>query len=142
MSDNMDKVIEKFSSTHDLRVDGHHLIEKRQKTLSYEMPRVHWTRGTHQNEIEKTVVVHVRTINDKSYKVTKSRDELDTGWILTAYPDAAIVFPADKIQVETKMTEDEVKQFEEDWKSLWNPETIKNEIENLHRQGCHHFPRQ
>ena len=27
-------------------------------------------------------------------------------------------FPADKIQVETKMTEDEVKQFEEDWISL------------------------
>ena len=74
----------------------------------------------------------------KSLKVES--DELDTDCV-SRY-DMAIVFPADKIQVETKMTEDEVKQFEEDWKSLWNPETIKNEIENLHRQGCHHFPRQ
>ena len=77
-----------FTTTHELLVDGHHLIEKKQKTLS------------HADGIEKTLVLlHVRTIDDKSYKVTETFDER---------------------HVETEMTEDEVNQFEEDWTSLWN----------------------
>ena len=119
MSDNMDKTIENnetlsplienhhvFTTTHELLVDGHHLIEKKQKTLS------------HADGIEKTLVLlHVRTIDDKSYKVTETN--------LNGVPES---------QVETEMAEDEVKQFEEDWTSLWNPDYTKNEIENLHRQ--------
>ena len=54
---------------------------------------------------ETKIVVHIRTIDDKSYKVT----EMVTG------EDEAL-----ERQVETDMTEDEVKQFEEDWTNLWN----------------------
>ena len=122
MSDNMDKTIDNkvlepsplplienhhvFTTTHELLVDGHHLIEKKQKTLS------------HADGIEKTLVLlHVRTIDDKSYKVTETN--------YSGVPES---------QVETEMAEDEVKQFEEDWTSLWNPEITKNEIEKLHHQ--------
>ena len=92
------------TSTHELLVvDGHHLIEKKQKTWSY------------ANGIEKDVLVHVRTIDDKSHKVTKIRDELDS---VCDCPGVTL-FP--EIQVETEMAEDEMRQFEEDWASLWNP---------------------
>ena len=75
------------TTTNEVFVDGHHLFEKKLKTLSV------------CNGIEKTLVlIHVRTIDDKSYKVTETFDER---------------------HVETEMTEDEVNQFEEDWTSLW-----------------------
>ena len=106
----MDKTIENhhvFTTTHELLVDGHHLVEKKQKTLS------------HVDGIEKTLVLlHLRTIDDKSYKETTKTNyggSLEYG------------------QVETEMAEDEVKQFEEDWTSLWNPDISKNEIEKLHQ---------
>ena len=35
------------------------------------------------------------------------------------------------MQIETDMTEDEVKRFEEDWADLWNPDISKNEIWEL-----------
>ena len=107
-----DKTIENHheSITHELWIDGHHLIEKKQKHL------------IHTNENDKTLVlVHIRSIDEKSYKVTVT--EINNG-------DEA----APETQVETDMAEDEVKKFEEDWTSLWNPEITKNEIEKLHHQ--------
>ena len=80
--------------THELRIDGRHLIEKKQKNL------------IHTDGNDKTLIlVHIRSIDDKSYKVT----EMVTG-----------EDEAHERQVETDMTEDEVKQFEEDWTNLWN----------------------
>ena len=86
--------------TQEMRIDGHHLIEKKHKML------IHRTGG-----LEKTLVlVHIRSIDDKSYKVTESNNfENDD---------------APETQVETDMAEDEVKKFEEDWTSLWNLGTI------------------
>ena len=95
-----DKTIENYheSITHELWIDGHHLIEKKQKHL------------IHTNENDKTLVlVHIRSIDEKSYKVTVT--EINNG-------DEA----APETQVETDMAEDEVKKFEEDWTSLWNPD--------------------
>ena len=103
-----DKTIENHhvvTMTHELRVDGHHLIEKKQKNL------IHGTGKT-------LVLVHIRSIDDKSYKVTETNNGEDD---------------APKTQVETDMDEDEVKKFEEDWASLWNPDITKNEIEKLHQ---------
>ena len=79
---------------HEFRVDGHHLIEKKQKTLM-------------DGNDETLVLVHIRSIDDKSYKVT----EINNG------EDEAL-----ERQVESDMTEDEVKKFEEDWTNLWNPD--------------------
>ena len=104
----MDNIPPHLVSTtkHEVFVDGHRLFEKKLKTL------------TVCNGIEKThALVHVRTIDDKSYKVTETN--------YSGVPES---------QVETEMAEDEVKQFEKDWTSLWNPDITKNEIEKLHHQ--------
>ena len=87
----------------ELWVDRHHLIEKKQKTLM------------DGNDEKMLVLVHFRSIDDKSYKVTEIiNDEEDTI----------------ERQDETDMTEDEVKKFEEDWTNLWNSDIIKK----------HYFP--
>ena len=87
------------SMTHELRIDGHHLIEKKHKYL------IQRTDG-----LDKTLVlVHIRSIDDKSYKVTEINNDQDD---------------APETQVGTDMAEDEVKQFKEDWTTLWNLGTI------------------
>ena len=35
--------------------------------------------------------------------------------------------------VETDMTDEEIKQFEEDWAKLWNPDVTKKEIKKLYQ---------
>ena len=93
----------------ELRVDGHHLIDKKQKSFidANEIGRQIFQSDFSSDMMffETKLVVHIRTIDDKSYKVT----EMVTG------DDEAL-----ERQVETDMTEDEVKQFEEDWTNLWN----------------------
>ena len=85
----------------ELRVDGHHLIDKKQKSfIDANALGNFYEAGMF---FETMVVVHIRTIDDKSYKVT----EINGYEVLER-------------QVETDMTEDEVKQFEEDWTNLWN----------------------
>ena len=93
----------------ELRVDGHHLIDKKQKSFidANAVGRQIFQSdfSSHMMFFDKMVMVHIRTIDEKSYKVT----EMVTG------DDEAL-----ERQVETDMTEDEVKQFEEDWTNLWN----------------------
>ena len=98
------------TETHELRIDGHHLIEKTQNTL------------THIDGIDgKTlIVVTSRSIDDKSLKIT----------LIVAF---SIVFSdggpwEPQPQVETDMTEDEVKKFEEDWTNLWDPRITQNDF--------------
>ena len=93
------------TTTQELWIDGHHLIEKKQKTLI-------------DGNDETLVLVHIRSIDEKSYKVT----EINNG------EDDAL-----ERQVESDMTEDEVKQFEEDWTNMWNPDITQKEIEKLHQ---------
>ena len=96
--------------THELQIDGHHLIEKTQYTL------------THIDGIDgKTlIVVTSRSINDKSLKIT----------LILVF---SIMFSPGgpwepQPQVETDMTEDEVKKFEEDWTNLWDPRITQNDF--------------
>ena len=75
-------------------------IEKKHKLLIQRTDRL----------VKTLVLIHIRSIDDKSYKVTESNNfENDD---------------APETQVETDMAEDEVKKFEEDWTSLWNLGTI------------------
>ena len=107
MSDKTIEIHHVVTMTYELLIDGHHLIEKKQKNLIH-------TVGN-----DKTLVlIHIRSIDEKSYKVT----EINNG-------DNA----APETQVETDMAEDEVKKFEEDWTNLWNPNITKNDSEKLHR---------
>ena len=92
------------SMEHEMRVDGHHLMEKKQKSL-----------------VDRTLVlVHIRSIDEKSYKVTEinrcNGEDVE-----------------EEHQVESDMTEDEVKQFEEDWTNLWIPDINQTlwECQNL-----------
>ena len=91
----------------ELRVDGHHLIDKKQKSFidanAIGTQIFQWEGFSNLMFFETMVVVHIRTIDEKSYKVT----EINGYEVLER-------------QVETDMTEDEVKQFEEDWTNLWN----------------------
>ena len=102
MHETIEKVV---TTTHELRIDSHHLMEKTQKTLNH-------TKG-----IDKTLtLVHSRSIDDKSYKVKKVQiHRVDCGRLRLTW---SYVSP----QVETDMMEDEVKKFEEDWTNLWDPE--------------------
>ena len=74
----------------EMKVNGYHLIERREETLVDHM----------------TIVIHSRSIDDRSYAVTKTLTE-----------DKDVV----KIVTETEMTHEEVEQFEEYWSNLWNP---------------------
>ena len=78
------------TSCSEMKVNGYHLIERREETLVDHM----------------TIVIHSRSIDDRSYAVTKTLTE-----------DKAVV----KIVTETEMTHEEVEQFEEYWSNLWNP---------------------
>ena len=103
MSDHTIENHDDVTMKHELRVNGHHLIEKKQIT---------WIH-------EKTLgLVYIRSIDDKSYKVTS----------FNLYNGEE---NAPEMQIETDMTEDEVKKFEEDWANLWNPDISKNEILEL-----------
>ena len=92
---------EVITTIHELLIDGHHLIEKKE---------------THFHADGFGETQHVRTIDDRSYKITKGYTLVYLGneW--------------------TEMTGEEVMQFEEDWASLWNPDIVKNEIEKFHRR--------
>ena len=85
----------------EMKVNGYHLIERREETL------------VDHNTIE----IYSRSIDDRSYVVTKTRTE-----------DKDVV----KVVTDIRMTQEhhaklrcflckEVKQFEEDWSNLWNP---------------------
>jgi hypothetical protein len=50
--------------THELRIDGHHLIEKKHKLLIQRTDRL----------VKTLVLIHIRSIDDKSYKVTESNN--------------------------------------------------------------------
>ena len=101
--ENHDVISDDVTMKHKLRVDGHHLIEKKQIT---------WIH-------DKTLgLVYIRSIDDKSYKVTS----------FNLYNGEE---NAPELQIETDMTEDEVNKFEEDWANLWNPDISKNEIWEL-----------
>ena len=88
-----------------MKVDGYHLLERKQKTVQ---------DGTNTDSGESTIIEHVRTIDDRTYKVTEHFKNGST-----------------TRTVETYMTEEEIKQFESDWSSLWEPQINVDELANL-----------
>ena len=101
-----------YTLTQELLYHGHLLIEKKQKTLR------------HANGfVIGLVLVHERSIDDKSYKVTET---------ITFYCENGLLDYCDRcrhIKIETEMDEEEVKQFEEDWISMWDPDFTVKEID-------------
>ena len=99
------------TSTQELLYHGHHLIEKKQKTL-------HHANGF----VIGLVLVHERSIDDKSYKVTETKN-------FYCENDCDYCDRCRHIKIETEMDEEEVKQFEEDWTSMWDPDFTVKEID-------------
>ena len=88
------------TSVHEMKVNGHHLVNKKQKTLV--------DSKAYDGTPKMTIINHSRSIDDRSYAVQwnliEGKDECDE----------------DRI-IETQMTQEEYQRFEEDWCSLWNP---------------------
>ena len=90
-----------FTIEHALRVDGHYLIKRETK--------ISWKVNGKNGHIKDSVLVFTRIIDGRSYKVTEIHREEGQ----------------EHQQVETDMSKDEVKKFEEDWINLWNPDNIQ-----------------
>ena len=89
-----------FTIAQDLRVDGHHLIERKTK--------ISWKVNGKYGHIKDFVLVYTRIIDGRSYKVTEIQRHKHQ-----------------QSKVETFMTKDEVKKFEEDWFNMWNPDNFE-----------------
>ena len=84
---------------HEMKVNGYHLVERKQKT--------NVDPKASDNTPKMTISVHSRSIDDRFYDVQETLTEgMDE-------PDRV---------VETQMTPEEVEKFEEDWSNLWNPQ--------------------
>ena len=103
---------------HEMKIDGHYLTEKIKQTTLIE--------SLNPESIGDQTIVReqTRSINDKFYKVTEIKDGIDD--------DTTKEKRFETIEnVETDMTDEEIKQFEEDWTKFWNPEVTKKEIQKL-----------
>ena len=88
------------TTEHEMRIDGHYLSEKKQKSVIE--PNDGGKTGL------STILVHVRTIDSRCYKVTvvEKQDDQDQT----------------EKTIDTEMTEEEIEIFEHDWTELWgNP---------------------
>ena len=102
---------------HELHYEGHFLSERKQMITNF------CCDGPENSNNERRItLVHLRQIDEKCYKVTEDflhGHECET--------EEEYSFR----KVDTEMTDEEVKQFEEDWKNFWDPEITKKMFENL-----------
>ena len=84
---------------HEMKVNGHHLVERKQKT--------NVNPEASEDKPKMTIITHSRSIDNCCYDVQETLTEgMDE-------PDRVIA---------TEMTQEEVEKFEEDWSTLWNPQ--------------------
>ena len=84
---------------HEMKVNGHHLVERKQKT--------NVNPEASEDKPKMTIIIHSRSIDNRCYDVQETLTEgMDE-------PDRVIA---------TEMTQEEVEKFEEDWSTLWNPQ--------------------
>ena len=85
---------------HQMKVNGFLLVERKQKAII--------NADASDGTSKMTIYIHIRSIDDYSYAVreivTEGKNEVDQ-------------------MVETQMTQEQVKNFKEDWSKLWKPET-------------------
>ena len=105
---------------HEMKIDGHYLTEKIKQTTSIE--------SLNEESIGDQTIAReqTRSIDDKFYKVTEIKDGVDDDTTEEKWFETTET-------VETNMTGEEIKQFEEDWTKFWNPEVTKKEIQKLYQ---------
>jgi len=101
---------------HDMRVEGLYLSDKKQKTTI--VPIDEDSEGLSKRSV---IMVHLRSIDDKSYKVTEIRRAGDK--------DGQDEEP--ETNVETNLEEDELEAFETQWEKLWNPQITDKDVSRL-----------
>ena len=84
---------------HEMKVNGHHLVERKQKT--------NVNPEASDNTPKMTRIIHSRSIDNRCYDVQETLTE--------GMDEPARV-------IATEMTQEEVEKFEEDWSTLWNPQ--------------------
>ena len=88
-----------ITMVHEMKVNGHHLVERKQKT--------NVNPEASEDTSKKTIIIHSRSIDNRYYEIQETLTEgMDE-------PDRVIA---------TEMTQEEVEKFEEDWSTLWNPQ--------------------
>ena len=105
---------------HEMKIDGHYLTEKIKQTTSIE--------SLNEESIGDQTIAReqTRSIDDKFYKVTEIKDGIDDDTTEEKWFETTET-------VETNMTGEEIKQFEEDWTKFWNPEVTKKEIQKFYQ---------
>ena len=93
---------------HEMKVDGYHLVERKQKT--------NFNPNASDDTPKMTIIIHSRSIDDRCYDVQET---------LTEGMDEA------EQVIETEMTQEELERFEEDWSKLWNPQAKADSLDYL-----------
>ena len=114
---------------HEMHYEGHFLSERKQMIIEdsdndSELVLNFCCDGPENNE-NRIILVHFRQIDEKCYKVT---EDFLKGHECQTTEEYSFR------KVDTEMSDEEVKKFEEDWKNFWDPEISKKMIENLHER--------
>ena len=110
---------------HEMHYEGHFLSERKQMIIEdwdddSELS-LNCCDGPENNE-NRIILVHFRQIDEKCYKVT---EDFLKGHECQTTEEYSFR------KVDTEMSDEEVKKFEEDWKNFWDPEITQKMIENL-----------
>ena len=99
------------TTVHEIKVNGYHLVEKKQETLV--------DPKASDGAPKMTILIHSRSIStddpsidDRCYVV---QENITEGEVIRTEGKKYLD------QNETEMTQEEVKRFEEDWRKLWKP---------------------
>ena len=92
---------------HEMNVEGNHLVEKKQKTITESKDS--------ENSGGTTILVHIRSIGERIVKIIETTRE-----------NQCEEQGPEKV-VKTDLTELEAQEFEQDWQGLWSPTLNENE---------------
>jgi len=113
------------TTVHEIKVNGHHLVEQKQEILvdpkaSDSTPKM--TILTHS----RSILSDDPSIEDRCYVVQENITENE-------------VIRTEGKKNETEMTPEEIQKFEEDWCTLWKPVRTKLSLTENLRSVDHHF---
>ena len=88
------------SCIHKMEIDGHVLVNRKQKILID-------TSDAQDKSMIMAIITHTRKIDDRSISINES----------SIFGEAGV---PKRWKEESRMTEEEIEQFEKDWEEIWN----------------------
>ena len=130
------------SLIHEMKVNGYLLVKRKVRKQTTNVPKAS------DDTPKMTIIIHSRSIDDHRYDVQRWYDVQETHTEGMDEPDRVLetfnvelfydaqeslneVMDDPGQLIETRMTQEEVEMFEEDWNKLWNPQTQPILTENL-----------